>query len=388
MSNLHARLFDARRPTRSRTSPPIWASAASSRERPGPDELLAELQEVLRQLPEGDVRRRREGGERLGLSLPAQARRACLRHHARLRDDEPGQDERLYLPGLQSAAVGAEPRPRCRPALSKLKFLVGMDPLQTETARFWENHGEYNDVKPEEIQTDGLRTAHHLLRRGRGLAHQFRALAAMALGRARTPPGEAKTDIWIMAQLYKRLKALYQKEGGAFPDPILNLTWHYANPDEPTAAGARQGDQRQRAGGSAGPGGPDQGAAPEGQAAAPVSPNCATTARRRAAAGSTPAATPRRATTWPAATRPTRATPAPISNGRSPGPPTAASSTTAPRPTFEGKPWDPSAQAHRMGRRQMDRLRRARHRADGQAGAGAALHHEPGGHRPPVGPRH
>src|SRR5262249_20957843 len=38
---------------------------------------------------------------------------------------------------------------------------------------------------------------------------------------------------WIMSQLYKRLKALYQKEGGAFPDPILNLNWPYQDPEEP-----------------------------------------------------------------------------------------------------------------------------------------------------------
>jgi len=30
---------------------------------------------------------------------------------------------------------------------------------------------------------------------------------------------EAKIDLWIMAQLYQRLKALYQKEGGANPEP-------------------------------------------------------------------------------------------------------------------------------------------------------------------------
>ncbi len=29
-----------------------------------------------------------------------------------------------------------------------------MDPLETETARFWENHGEYNDVDPAQIQTE------------------------------------------------------------------------------------------------------------------------------------------------------------------------------------------------------------------------------------------
>ena len=29
-----------------------------------------------------------------------------------------------------------------------------MDPLQTETARFWENHGEVNDSDPAAIQTE------------------------------------------------------------------------------------------------------------------------------------------------------------------------------------------------------------------------------------------
>ena len=38
-------------------------------------------------------------------------------------------------------------RQKITAALSKLKFLVIMDPLETETARFWENHGEYNDVE-------------------------------------------------------------------------------------------------------------------------------------------------------------------------------------------------------------------------------------------------
>ncbi len=39
-------------------------------------------------------------------------------------------------------------------ALSKLKFLVVIDPLQTETARFWQNHGEFNDADPATIQTE------------------------------------------------------------------------------------------------------------------------------------------------------------------------------------------------------------------------------------------
>ena len=84
----------------------------------GPDELLAELQEVLRQLPEVDVGRRRHRRQQLRLRLSAEARRAGLRRAARLRADVPGQDERLCLPGLQPAAVVPEPdeahRRRCR----------------------------------------------------------------------------------------------------------------------------------------------------------------------------------------------------------------------------------------------------------------------------------
>src|SRR5262249_10843080 len=50
------------------------------------------------------------------------------------------------------------------------------------------------------------------------------------------PPGEAKSDVWIMAQIWKRLVALYKKEGGPFPDPMINLTWNYADPDDPQPA--------------------------------------------------------------------------------------------------------------------------------------------------------
>ncbi len=43
---------------------------------------------------------------------------------------------------------------KIRAALGKLKFLVVIDPLQTETARFWQDHGELNPAKPADIQTE------------------------------------------------------------------------------------------------------------------------------------------------------------------------------------------------------------------------------------------
>ena len=66
-------------------------------------------------------------------------------------------------------------------ALSKLKFLVTMDPLETETSRFWENHGDHNDVDPSKIQTEVIQLPSHLLCRGRRRSRQLRPLAAMAL---------------------------------------------------------------------------------------------------------------------------------------------------------------------------------------------------------------
>ena len=117
--------------------------------------------------------------------------------------------------------------------LSKLKYLVIIDPLTTETAEFWKNYGEYNDVKSEEIQTTVFRFPctcfaeedGSLTNSGRWLQWHWKGAP---------PPGEAKGDPEIIAELFTRLKAAYVKDGGAFPDPIVNLTWPYKIPNSPS----------------------------------------------------------------------------------------------------------------------------------------------------------
>ncbi|MHB8765237.1 MAG: molybdopterin dinucleotide binding domain-containing protein, partial [Deferrisomatales bacterium] len=42
------------------------------------------------------------------------------------------------------------------------------------------------------------------------------------------PPGQARSDAEIINDLYLALRALYQKDGGAAPEPLVNLTWDYA----------------------------------------------------------------------------------------------------------------------------------------------------------------
>jgi formate dehydrogenase major subunit len=120
---------------------------------------------------------------------------------------------------------------KIRTALSRLKFLVTMDPLQTETAHFWQNHGELNVSKPAEIQTEVFELPTTCFAEDEGsLTNSSRLLQWHWPGG--DAPGQAKSDVWIMSQLWVRLKALYEKEGGAFPDPVLNLSWPYKDPNE------------------------------------------------------------------------------------------------------------------------------------------------------------
>jgi formate dehydrogenase major subunit len=118
--------------------------------------------------------------------------------------------------------------------LSKLKFLVSMDPLSTETAEFWQNHGPSNDVDPTKIATEVFRLPTTCFAEEEG--------AIVSSGRwlqwhwkGADPPGEALSDQEIMAELFLRLKALYAKDGGAYPDPILNLSWPYKMPAHPSS---------------------------------------------------------------------------------------------------------------------------------------------------------
>jgi formate dehydrogenase major subunit len=118
--------------------------------------------------------------------------------------------------------------------LSKLKFLAIIDPLSTETAEFWKNYGEHNDVRSEEIQTTVIQLPSTCFAEEDGsLTNSGRWLQWHWKGAA--PPGEARGDPEIIGNIFWRMRALYEKEGGAFPDPIVNLTWPYKVPLSPSA---------------------------------------------------------------------------------------------------------------------------------------------------------
>ncbi|WP_233977008.1 formate dehydrogenase-N subunit alpha [Pectobacterium versatile] len=118
-------------------------------------------------------------------------------------------------------------------ALSKLKYMVIIDPLVTETSTFWQNYGEFNDVDTKSIQTEVFRLPSSCFAEENGsIANSGRWLQWHWA--AAEPPGEARHDGKILGKLLMRLRELYSEEGGTYPDPVMNINWNYKDPEDPT----------------------------------------------------------------------------------------------------------------------------------------------------------
>jgi hypothetical protein len=60
------------------------------------------------------------------------------------------------------------------------------------------------------------------------------------------PPGDAKVDQEILARIFLKVRDLYQKEGGKFPDPILNLSLVLHNAENPSLLKSRRRSTEKR----------------------------------------------------------------------------------------------------------------------------------------------
>jgi formate dehydrogenase-N alpha subunit len=120
-------------------------------------------------------------------------------------------------------------------AMAKLKYLVVMDPLETETSEFWKNYGPLNDVNPAEIKTEVFRLPTSCFAEETGsFTNSSRVISWKE--KALDPPGESKVDSEIVARLFMKLREMYAKDGGALPEPVKALTWPYLNALVPTSA--------------------------------------------------------------------------------------------------------------------------------------------------------
>ncbi len=110
----------------------------------------------------------------------------------------------------------------------KLKWLVCVDMFENETASFWEAPG----MNPSEIDTEVfiLPAAAPYEREG-SKTNSGRWI--QWAWKAQEPPGEAKPDLWIVYELFKRVQALYREEGQGSPVPeaVRSVLWDYDGPD-------------------------------------------------------------------------------------------------------------------------------------------------------------
>ncbi len=117
-------------------------------------------------------------------------------------------------------------------ALGKLKYLVVIDPLATETSEFWKDFGEFHQADPTKVATEVFRLPCNLFAEETG-SYTNSGRVIQWHWQAAEGPGESLSDTEIVATLFQKLKAMYAKDGGKFPDPILNLTWPYRIANKP-----------------------------------------------------------------------------------------------------------------------------------------------------------
>jgi len=132
-----------------------------------------------------------------------------------------GEFEGFFAWGQNPACSGANAG-KVRKSLSKVKWMVNINLFDNETGSFWKGPG----MNPKEIQTEVfLLPAASSVEKEGSISNSGRW--AQWRSKAIEPIGQSKPDSEIMNELYFRVKTLYQKQGGKFPAPIVNLTWNY-----------------------------------------------------------------------------------------------------------------------------------------------------------------
>jgi formate dehydrogenase major subunit len=111
---------------------------------------------------------------------------------------------------------------KVRLGLAKLDWLVNVNIFPNETAEFWHGPG----MKPKNIKTEVFLLPAAVSFEKEGSVTNSGRWAQWRY-KGGNSPGDAWPDAEIMTELYYRVKALYEKEGGTSPDPIVKATWDY-----------------------------------------------------------------------------------------------------------------------------------------------------------------
>src|SRR5256712_1995677 len=124
----------------------------------------------------------------------------------------------------QNPANGSPHSGLQRRALTQLDWMVAIDLYETETAAFW--YAAPEGWKPADIKTEVflLPTAGPPEKEGT-FTNTQRLLQFH--DKAVDPPGDARSDLWYVYHLGRRLKDLYRGSTNPRDQRLLNLTWDY-----------------------------------------------------------------------------------------------------------------------------------------------------------------
>ncbi len=138
-----------------------------------------------------------------------------------------GKMQGLILSGMTASSIGPDSN-QVQQALSSLKWLVVMDALPTTSSEFW--HAPGADATAIQTEVFMVPTTHWIEKDGSfvnsGRWSQWK-------DQVMPPQGQARHDHWILADVFSRVKKLYQDQGGKFADPIMAVTLKYNDPLKP-----------------------------------------------------------------------------------------------------------------------------------------------------------
>jgi formate dehydrogenase major subunit len=140
----------------------------------------------------------------------------------------------LFAFGMNGVAIGPDSNKNID-ALKKAEWLVVGEIYPDETSEFWKSPRVIAQGDMKQIQTTVYRLP------CAGFAEKdgsFTNSARWLLWKnAAVPmPGDCRLDQGIVAQIFLKVRDLYKKDGGKFPDPIMNLTWNYSDRLNPPLA--------------------------------------------------------------------------------------------------------------------------------------------------------
>ena len=132
-----------------------------------------------------------------------------------------GKFKGFYAWGQNPACSGANSN-KVRNALTKLDWMVTVNLFDNETASFWKGPG----MDPKQVKTEvfflpaaaSFEKEGSISNSGRWAQWRYAAIK---------PLGQSRPDAEIINDLYQKLKTLYDRDGGALPEQLTDLTWNY-----------------------------------------------------------------------------------------------------------------------------------------------------------------